>query len=280
MATNNPVTVGMIGIPDAEERRLQVAFDYSNNRPISYIIHELDALPDIVVVNADAPESMTIWSSYRDGLEKHNIHNPLSIMISKKRNESDGTEVRHLRRPLIISRVISTLDRLTNLELMIDREVAIGNDVNVDMIENIVLSADYPAEVVQCALPVALVVDDSLPVRVQMETALKKFTSRIDLAETGEEAIELASENDYDVVFLDVILPGIDGYEICKTIKAGRCKNTPVILLTGNSSPADRIKGNLYGCDTYLIKPLNHEVFEEVVNQYLSTPTLSDHRSH
>jgi len=87
------------------------------------------------------------------------------------------------------------------------------------------------------------------------------------------------NENNYDIIFLDIILPGIDGYEVCKAIKEGKCKDTPVIMLTGNSSPADRIKGNLSGCDTYLIKPVGQVVFQEIINQYLNRPTLPSRKA-
>ncbi len=126
---------------------------------------------------------------------------------------------------------------------------------------------------------IALVVDDSFPVRIQMNEVLKPFTSRVDLAETGEEALELINNNAYDIIFLDIVLPGVDGYEVCKIIKEGKGKNTPVILLTGNSSPADRIKGNLSGCDTYLIKPVSQMVFQNlIIGQYLNGPTLPNRR--
>ncbi|SMN12471.1 Two-component response regulator [uncultured Candidatus Thioglobus sp.] len=276
MPDNKHITVGLIGIANIEKKRLQVAFDYSSQRPQSYIINELDTLPDIIIVNADNYESIASWEIYRTGLAQHNVDNPPSLMLSKKRDLFvDGSSI--IRRPLIISRVISILDKICEEVLIRNSDIAITDNVNVDIIENIILSANYADSPEDGAArptqtkPVVLVVDDSLPVRVQMENALKKFVSRVDLAESGEDALELASTNDYALVFLDIILPGIDGYEICKTIKAGRCKNTPVILLTGNSSPADRIKGNLSGCDTYLIKPLNHVMFQEIVSQYLNT---------
>ncbi|MGI9331542.1 MAG: response regulator [Gammaproteobacteria bacterium] len=118
----------------------------------------------------------------------------------------------------------------------------------------------------------ALVVDDSLPVRIQMKLALQGLADEVVFAETGEEAVELLSRNTYSIVFLDVILPGCDGYAICKSIKQDpRHGDTPVVMLTSNSSPADRVKGKLAGCDTYLIKPVKRAVFEEVVKDYLRT---------
>ena len=273
MTDNKHITVGLIGINNIEKKRLQFAFDYSKERSQSYTEVDLATLPDIIIINADSRESLASWEIYRDGLTQHNVDDPPSLMLSKKRELSIGSSY-SIRRPVILSRMISTLDKICEETLVKNSDIAITDDVNVDVIENIILSAHYPEKdnaIISQTKPVVLLVDDSLPVRIQMGNALKKFVSRVDLAESGEEALELANTNDYALVFLDIILPGIDGYEVCKTIKAGRCKNTPVILLTGNSSPADRIKGNLSGCDTYLIKPLNHDMFQEIVSQYLNT---------
>jgi len=266
MASNDSVTIGLIGIPRIEEKRLQAVFEYSKHRHTSYIDQNLDTSPDILVVNADEPESLIKWRSYRNKLSEKDIADPPSVLVSKRRKFV--TEHYQVRRPLIASRIISVLDQVANKELDISDEVAIVADIhNDDLISGSKRNNDY----------VALVVDDSFPVRIQMNEALKPFTSRVDLAETGEEAFDLVNENTYDIIFLDIILPGIDGYEVCKAIKEGKGKDTPVILLTGNSSPADRIKGNLSGCDTYLIKPISQKVFKDVIiAQYLSGPTLQD----
>lgn len=206
---------------------------------------------------------------YRNKLETQNLTNPPSVLVSKQREFK--TEHYQVRRPLIASRIISVLDQVANIELEIEDEVAIANIENSNVSEAVSKNANSGG--------LALVVDDSLPVRIQMNAALTPFTSRVDLAETGEEAFDLVNENNYDIIFLDIILPGVDGYEVCKAIKEGKCKDTPVILLTGNSSPADRIKGNLSGCDTYLIKPVNEMVFQEIVDQYLNGPTLPDRKA-
>ena len=264
MISNGCVTIGLIGMPAIEEKRLQAAFEFSKGRHTSYVDKDLETPPDILMINADEPKSLIEWRAYRNKLDEKNIKNPPSVLVSKQREFK--TEHYQVRRPLIASRIISVLDQVANKELEIDDEVAIANIENSNDSE--AMSKDDRSG------GVALVVDDSLPVRIQMNAALTPFTSRVDLAETGEEAFDLVNENDYDIIFLDIILPGVDGYEVCKTIKEGKCKDTPVILLTGNSSPADRIKGNLSGCDTYLIKPVGLMVFQEIVDQYLNGPTL------
>jgi twitching motility two-component system response regulator PilG len=118
----------------------------------------------------------------------------------------------------------------------------------------------------------ALVVDDSLPVRTQMKLALRDVATHVDFAENSDEAEAFIRGGRYDVVFLDVILPGKDGYELCRMIKQDAEKrDTSVIMLTSNSSPADRIKGKLAGCDTYLIKPVRNAVFQEVLGELADT---------
>lgn len=264
-----PVNVGLIGIPAEEEKRLQAAFTHSKSRNITYVGGELgDVVPDILMVNADEPDSLVKWRVYRDKLEEKGGSVPPSILVSQ--NREFQTQHYQVRRPLIASRAISVLDQVSINELGRNTDLAIA-----------VVEKPGPASVIPVAPAAAktqpggccaLVVDDSLPVRIQMDQALKPFARKVDFAETGEEAFELINTNEYDLIFLDVVLPGVDGYEICKIIKEGKAKNTPVIMLTGNSSPADRIKGKLAGCDTYLIKPVGEAVFQEVVQNYLNKP--------
>lgn len=116
----------------------------------------------------------------------------------------------------------------------------------------------------------ALVVDDSPTVRKHIELGLAPFGLKVHFAETGEEALDQLAVTSFDIVFLDVVLPGIDGYAVCKAIKKDkRMKETPVIMLTGKSSTFDRIKGSLAGCDTYLTKPVEYQVFQDVVKKYI-----------
>ncbi|NJD33464.1 MAG: response regulator [Betaproteobacteria bacterium] len=116
----------------------------------------------------------------------------------------------------------------------------------------------------------ALVVDDSPTVRKHIELGLAPFGLKVHFAETGEEALSQLSVTRFDIVFLDVVLPGIDGYTVCKSIKKDRrMKATPEIMLTGKSSTFDRIKGSLAGCDTYLTKPVEYQVFQDVVKKYI-----------
>lgn len=271
--SENPVSVAIIGIPAQEEKRLQAAFKHSETRATTYVFSGLDAEPDILMVNADEPESLVKWRQYRDKLESRDKSIPSSVLVSQ--NREFQTKHYQVRRPLIASRAISILDQVASIELGRTNDVAFAT-TSSPVTSSAAAAKVAPTPVTSTTVTqsgyAALVVDDSLPVRIQLNQALKPFAQKVDFAETGEEAFELINSNTYDLIFLDVILPGVDGYEICKVIKQGKAKNTPVIMLTGNSSPADRIKGKLAGCDTYLIKPVGEAVFQEVVQNYLKKP--------
>ena len=117
----------------------------------------------------------------------------------------------------------------------------------------------------------ALVVDDSPTIRKQIELALRLAGVEAVCAETAEAASEALSHSAYDLIFLDVVLPGdTDGYQICRAIKRSKShRDTPVVMLTGRSSTFDRVRGSLAGCDTYLTKPVENETFRAVLKKYL-----------
>lgn len=121
-----------------------------------------------------------------------------------------------------------------------------------------------------------LVVDDSLAVRKFMEVKLAPFGFNVDYAETGERAIGLTGEKYYTCVFLDVMLPGIDGYQVCKMIKSkkSQAKQTAVAMLTSKSSPFDKIRGTMAGCDAYLTKPVDEDKLLAVIAKFLPSAGL------
>lgn len=123
-----------------------------------------------------------------------------------------------------------------------------------------------------------LVVDDNASVRMFMKAKLAPFNFEVDFAETGEEAVGLTGTREYTCVFLDVVLPGIDGYQVCKLIKANKhaMKKTAVVMLTSRSSPFDKLRGSLAGCDEYLTKPLDEDRLLEVIAQFLPSSRKRD----
>ncbi len=115
-----------------------------------------------------------------------------------------------------------------------------------------------------------LVVDDNLTVREFMRNKLSPFNFNVDYAESGEQAVGLTGQRRYTCVFLDVVMPGIDGYQVCKLIKSKKTLvKTHVVMLTSKGSPFDKIRGAMAGCDAYLTKPVDEEKLLETIVRFL-----------
>lgn len=100
-----------------------------------------------------------------------------------------------------------------------------------------------------------LVVDDEERIRRLLKMYLEKEGYMIDEAEDGETALRLASNTDYALILLDVMLPGIDGVEVCSRLR--QVKATPVIMLTAKGEEMNRVQGFEVGADDYVVKPFS-----------------------
>lgn len=108
----------------------------------------------------------------------------------------------------------------------------------------------------------ALVVDDSPTVRAQLVQIIERIGMKCDAAAGGREALNLLAEKSYHIIYVDVVMPDMDGYKLTREIKRNaEYKSTPVIILTSQSSPFDRARGALAGCDTFLTKPVDLKRF-------------------
>ena len=100
-----------------------------------------------------------------------------------------------------------------------------------------------------------LVVDDEKLIVKGIRFSLEQDGMKVDCADDGEEAIELAKQNEYDMILLDVMLPKHDGFEVCQTIR--EFSEVPIIMLTARGGDMDKILGLDYGADDYITKPFN-----------------------
>jgi two-component system, cell cycle response regulator len=115
-----------------------------------------------------------------------------------------------------------------------------------------------------------LVVDDSLAVRAYLRSLLEQSGYTVTDANSAETGIEAAAAAPYACILMDVLMPGIDGYEACRRIKArARSGNAPpIVMLTSKSSPFDRIRGKMAGCDAYLTKPVETDHLHDVLSRW------------
>ncbi len=114
----------------------------------------------------------------------------------------------------------------------------------------------------------ALVIDDSASIRKQLELELRDAGVTSDFAESGEDALEKVKNGQFDLIFLDIIMPGIDGYETCKQMRAmPEYKKTPIIMLSGKTSPLNEVQGVIAGATTYLTKPVKSDKLQETLSR-------------
>ena len=99
-----------------------------------------------------------------------------------------------------------------------------------------------------------LIVEDDLRLAGLLRRGLVKDGLAVDLTSTGEDALWMAAAHDYDAIVLDVMLPGIDGFETCRRLRVAGVW-TPVLILTARDSVEDRVAGLDTGADDYLVKP-------------------------
>ena len=104
-----------------------------------------------------------------------------------------------------------------------------------------------------------LVVDDDAAVTSVLRRGLAFEGYRVETAASGAEALRLASERPPSLVILDVMMPGIDGLEVCRRLREGD-RSLPILLLTAKDAPADQIVGFETGADDYVTKPFNFDV--------------------
>lgn len=117
-----------------------------------------------------------------------------------------------------------------------------------------------------------MVIDDSKTIRRTAETLLKKAGCEVVTATDGFEALAKITDQNPDVIFIDIMMPRLDGYQTCALIKKNQhYKNTPVILLTSKDGLFDRARGRIVGSDCYLTKPFTKNELLDAIKEHLAT---------
>jgi twitching motility two-component system response regulator PilG len=265
-------TVALLGVENAETAILQRTFGFTTSlertRAYEIINGKATQVADILIVNADNPSAMSeLKASHMDADGNSRI--PIVYAAATRPAHAKY----HIRRPWFAARILKTLDEVTVGEMDFIPEFTIDDSAptNVSSVVSRAQEAVTTAPTPTASALTALVVDDSLPVRKQVEMELKMNGINADLVESGEKALDAIKDKKYDAIFLDVMMPGINGYQTCKAIKADPINRyTPVIMLTGKSSSFDKVKGKFAGCDSYITKPVGRTDFQKIVQQYLS----------
>jgi len=256
------VIASYIGLPKKDTNLLKSLFEMlkgSSRTPIDitfvdfndYVMNE--QMPDILFVNKDLPKAMELWAKIETNF-------PLIVGVFVTNDGSSGAQSGHyqLTRPISLRQVLSTLQVITNL-----------NTANNG-------SMDFEHEICTSHKLNVLVVDDSFPVRKYMDYTLPRLTSekiKLEYAADGHEAIAMTAVNHYGLIFLDVVMPGLDGYKVCKFIK--KRHRSYIVMLTSKKSPFDKVRGTMSGCDAYVVKPPKEQRLEKILRTCLAKTSSS-----
>jgi len=116
-----------------------------------------------------------------------------------------------------------------------------------------------------------MVIDDSNTIRRSAEIFLTQAGCQVILAENGFDALVKIADHQPDLIFVDIMMPRLDGYQTCQLIKKNaKYKETPVIMLSSKDSLFDRARGRMVGSDEYLTKPFTKESLLKAVEAHLA----------
>jgi len=114
-----------------------------------------------------------------------------------------------------------------------------------------------------------MVIDDSKTIRRTAETLLQKAGCEVVTAIDGFDALAKIVDNNPDIIFVDIMMPRLDGYQTCALIKNNPdYANKPVIMLSSKDGLFDKARGRIVGSDEYLTKPFSKDELFEAINQY------------
>lgn len=234
----------------AEQRAYTTVYPYTNENA------------DILFVNYDNPAALS---------EKNAIfarHPNLHIVAASQGALSEEESITYSIHPyqvhgiLLAARLLSTLDKVPDGSAP-ERQ----NQTATPALET---PDNSSAEIAQSYS--VLVVDDSVSIQKSLEINLLtlQHIDHIDFADSGEMALEKIAAKQYDIIFLDVMMPGIDGYETCTQIRQMPLyKKTPIVMVSAKCSPLDEVKGIVAGCTTYLTKPVQNEAFQKLSHRMM-----------
>jgi two-component system, cell cycle response regulator len=240
----------------------------SQNREFSYSLPDSAGFSpaDIAIVDADDQEAIASWKT-----SSMSTRTPVVFVSARPLTDLESHQY-NLVRSHLSGGLLQLLDRVAISELRSVSPLVVSDDVSV--------REQAPRTDAGCGTSHAraLIIDDSLSVRTQMNICLEKLDIATEAAEDAQRGLDKLQERYYDLVFLDVMLPDMDGYQVCKLIKKDpRTHRVPVIMLTSKGSTINRIQGSIAGCDRYLIKPASESDVVKVVRDFV--PGMPDHVS-
>lgn len=249
------IRVSLQDISETDALKLKKIFKLSASRKKNYIVVEEKA--DLLITANPVYKSMS----------------DIPVLTLGSIESFPDSKV-HIKPPLLGIRVLKILDsvEIAQAPMVAESDLAVPIEQVPETIvktqENGVIQSAKIAEP-QNSYNI-LVVDDSVLIHKALELELQQaaFAAKNTFVVSGEQCLDTIRDKKFELIFLDVMMPGIDGYETCTEIRKNPLyKKTPIIMLSSKTSPLDEVKGVMAGCTTYLTKPIKHEDFQKLLKR-------------
>jgi len=256
----NEYTLKLVGFNEARRNILASLCNLSKTRNRRYRIDTSKEFfnADIVLVDMDDSTAVEKW---------HKVNGKAAgkpcIYIGNPDVNAAGYT---LRRTQLSGQLLRLLDTITTNDLN-GRSQTIGETAKVNQTSP---TANIEFTAAAGRVGTVLIVDDSLLVRKNMELCMQALNVELDCAVDAETGIRMAQNKQYHIIFMDIMLPEMNGYQACKLIKSRQStRETPVIMMTSKTSPFNKVKGVMVGCDQYLTKPVDARALRNVIAKYI-----------
>jgi two-component system cell cycle response regulator len=253
--------VGLRGVSEKNAEKLEKIFQATGNRERTYSIAKLTDQTDLLIVDIDE-------KTFFDGKNHIDAMHPETPVVTVGQSDKPEGSDYHIKGLLLATRVIRVLDQV---------KIPARNKHDFIHGEQAPEAGHYKAgngsDQGKAYAYAVLVVDDSELMRKTIALELNKASLPLSIhfAESGEQALAKVAAKTYDFIFLDVMMPGMDGYEACGQIrKIAEMKKTPIIMLSAKTSPLDEVKGVMAGCTNYITKPIKSDEFQNMLDRIMN----------
>lgn len=268
--------VALFGVAEKFQRTLEIVTRHAVHNPYNFRLAENRSASnfDIALVDMTVSGGPEVAGTLQKLLNGRPV-----IQLGRRHDESRGPD--ELTHQQFASQVIEALNRFVESNLAAQAGMGAATE---PLLPNPLQPQSEPeldpTQVTAGRRPRALVVDDSPTVRRQLAVALGQMGMDTEAVASAQEALELLAMREYELVFADVVMPELDGYQLTRQIKRDRnLKGMPVIILTSRSSPFDLAKGALAGCSSYLVKPVALQSLRDTVSRQLARAMILRKRS-
>ena len=233
--------------------------------------------PDLVLLDIMMPgmNGFDVTSQIKNCTETSDIPIILVTALDGSDNKTKGLEAGaddFLNKPVHSAELKARVKSLLRLKRYSDQLKARAHAKGM-----VLTSFSSDDDLSELKLPSLLIVEDSPTDAKLIKSLLKSLACSIWTANSGEEALSICNNNRIDIMILDMLLPGLDGYEVVKQIKENvSTQSTQIIVVTSLQDIESKIKGFEFGVDDYLVKPVNFNEFRARVNSLIKKKAYYD----